>query len=144
MDVRKHVDRDGGNVQHGWMIWEWPGISVEGVFHAVWRKPEGRLLDVSKKDDGESAILFAPESNRVFSGQRVYTIRMAIGHDPKIKEWISINDRFDRIMNQEMRNTPFGTEVVLHGVAADLRLRSTELALQILNSRAARRAQQSN
>jgi hypothetical protein len=65
---------------------------------------------------------------------------MAIGHDPKIKEWISINDRFDRIMNREMRNTPFGTEVVLHEVAADLRVPSTELALQIFNSRAARRA----
>ena len=140
MDVRRQVDEHGGSVQHGWMIWEWPGISAEGVFHAVWRKPDDQLLDVAFKKDGESRILFAPDTKRVFDQRRIPTIRMAIGRDPRIKQWIEINERFDRLVSRQMRGVPFGTEVIIEGKAFDLRKQADLLSLAFAESREARRA----
>lgn len=140
LNVERHVTENGGNIQHGWMIWEWQGISLEGIFHGVWRRPDGQMFDLTRKPDGEVRILFAADNKRVFAGRRVNTVRMAIGHDPRIKEWIDVNDRFDQIVSRQLRDVPFGTEVVIQGKAAELRNHSEELTLQLFQSRAARRA----
>jgi len=124
------------------MIWEWPGISIEGIFHGVWRRPDGQMFDLTRKPDGEFRILFAVDNKRVFSGRRVNTIRMAIGNDLRIKEWININNRFDQIVSRRLRNVPIGTEVTIEGEAVELRNRSMELSRQLLQSRDARRAQE--
>jgi len=142
IDVRKHATENGGSLQHGWMIWEWPGISAEGVFHAVWRRPDGRLLDITKKQDGERRILFAPDPKRVFADRQVGSIRIAIGRDPRIREWIDINDRLFRILRKQARFTgiQFETEIVVRGEAYELRKKSLELQRKLMHSSDARRA----
>lgn len=138
--VQRQVSEQGGWLQHGWMLWEWPGISAEGTFHAVWRRPDGSLLDVNRKQDDEPRILFAPDKQRIFEGQRVDTVRVAIGRNPKIKEWIDLNNRFDRIISRRIRNVPFGTEFVVEGEALELRRRAVALSIELYYSREARRA----
>jgi hypothetical protein len=140
IDVQKQVQAYGGSIQHGWTIWDWPGISVEGEFHAVWKKPDGQLLDITKKFDGETRILFAPDPTRVFSNRRVDTVRMAVGKDPRIKEWFDIHERLQKIIGDMMRGVPFGTPLVLKGKAYDLHERAAQLQNELLHSRDARRA----
>jgi len=80
IDVRRQVDEHGGSIQHGWTIWEWPGISAKGEFHAVWRKPDGQLLDVTQKKDGESRIVFAPDPPSAYlrsGASRTFAWRLA-------------------------------------------------------------------
>src|SRR5688572_33242240 len=57
-NVQARVAKDGGTIQYGWMIWEHPGVLVEGVFHAIWRNPSGDLLDITPTRDRENRILF--------------------------------------------------------------------------------------
>jgi len=140
IDVQNQVSEHGGSIQHGWVLWEWAGIYVEGEFHAVWRKPDGQMLDVQEKPDGEQRILFAPDSRRVFEGVRVDNIRMAVGRDPRIKEWIAIVEKFDKIVSRDAQNVPFGSLVTLSTEAENLQLRSTAMEKALARSRDARRA----
>src|SRR5690349_8251863 len=50
--VREKVNRNGGGIVFGWIIWEWPGVMLESEFHSVWRTPAGELLDITPKPDG--------------------------------------------------------------------------------------------
>jgi len=139
MDVRMQVDDHGGSIQHGWTIWEWPGVFSEAEFHAVWRTPEGRLLDVTKKKDGEDRILFAPDPYRVFENKRIDNIRMVIGRDPRIKELLQLHERFQRLINRKMQGVPFGSPIVIEGEAYDIRERAAQLEFELMQSRDARR-----
>lgn len=45
----------------GWIIWERPGAFVEAEMHCVLKKPDGSLVDIVPKRDGEGEILFLPD-----------------------------------------------------------------------------------
>ena len=77
-NVRMHVEKNGGRIQHGWQIWEIPGIFIEGEFHAVWMNPDGKMIDITPKDDGEQQIVFLPDSKRVYRGQFIDNVRKAL------------------------------------------------------------------
>lgn len=58
--VDRKVSCSGGSRVCGWTIWEMPDTYLTAEFHAVWRAPEGNLLDITPKPDGERRIVFAP------------------------------------------------------------------------------------
>jgi len=60
-NVLHRVREHGGERLNGWMIWEAPGLFAEGEFHCVWRSPDGDLVDVTPRRDGEARILFLPD-----------------------------------------------------------------------------------
>src|SRR5882757_8415842 len=57
-NVATMVRRYGGSVQHGWSMRVQPSAYVEGTFHAVWRRPDGALIDVTPRKDGLLETLF--------------------------------------------------------------------------------------
>ena len=139
MDVQRQVAEFGGSVQHGWLIWLLPGILIEGEFHSVWRRPDASLLDVTFKQDRERQILFAPDRVRQFADLRVPTIRHAIGRDPRIKQFMELSERFQRLAGERYRDR-FGQAVVLEDDLIALRRRMTALGVELMQSREARRA----
>lgn len=50
LNVAAEVERSGGTAVVGWMVGIWPGVFGEAIHHAVWRSPEGALLDVTPQD----------------------------------------------------------------------------------------------
>lgn len=76
--VRKH----GGSVQHGWSMREQPALFVEAAFHAVWRGVDGTLLDVTSRTDGQTKILFLPDSKRTWKGTLVEPRRLFLHGKP--------------------------------------------------------------
>ena len=139
-DVSKQTDEHGGSIQHGWAIWEWLGIASEGEFHAIWRKPDGSFLDVTKKKDREERILFAPDLSRVFEGRRMESVHTAIGRDPLIKEWIREKEKLQRVISRNLIGVPIGEEVFLTGKDYDIYERVQLLEFDIMQTRCARRA----
>ena len=81
-NVRAVVRRRGGSAQHGWRMREQTAVYVEGEFHAVWRSPEGALLDVTPRTDGLTTILFQPDSPAVWTGEDVEPRRMMLHEKP--------------------------------------------------------------
>jgi hypothetical protein len=61
LNVLVKVERSGGGIQYGWMIWELPGLFLNAELHAVWVDTDGTLVDISPKSDGETQILYAAD-----------------------------------------------------------------------------------
>lgn len=81
-NVATMVRRQGGSVQHGWRMREQPAAYVEGQFHAVWRRLDGALIDVTPRTDGLTEILFLPDSKMVWTGEDVEPRRLMLNLQP--------------------------------------------------------------
>ena len=65
LNVMHAVERFGGRRVFGWVIWELAKFKfVEGEFHSVWETPEGHLVDLTPRVDGEAEILFLRDDRR--------------------------------------------------------------------------------
>lgn len=99
-----HVAVNGGTVQHGWIIWETPGILLDAEFHAVWCDSNGQLIDVTPKEDGETRILFLPDSKRVWKRELVPNIRKIIRDSPALRRHLAFADLAHRIRKKHFMN----------------------------------------
>ena len=81
-NVQLVVEKQGGSVQHGWRMREQPDAFAEGAFHAVWRSPDGTLIDVTPKEDHQTEILFLPDSQAVWEGEPVDPRRLMLHAKP--------------------------------------------------------------
>jgi hypothetical protein len=135
----KQVSEFGGSCVYGWLIWEWPGILIEAEFHAVWKKPDGELIDVARKDERESVVLFLPDPRKEFHGERIDNARLPIGKNPDIKKLIAGKELFHKLFQQKHGNATGA--VVLRGELAALHEYLSRLGHQLSVSREARRGQ---
>ena len=55
------VKHNGGSPQYGWLIWQ-SIVHTEAEHHSVWKHPDGRLLDITPRFDGETMVLFLPDN----------------------------------------------------------------------------------
>jgi hypothetical protein len=56
---------EGGAPQPGWIFAQDKNMEfAEAIFHAVWRAPDGRLVDVTPRKDLEKRLLFVPDARR--------------------------------------------------------------------------------
>lgn len=96
------------------------------------------MLDVSRKDEGENLTLFIPDPRLSYTGETIYSIRIPIGKNLKIKHLISIKERFYRLF-REVHGNATGM-IVLKGELADLHTLSERLGSELSVSREAQRA----
>ncbi len=81
-NVAAMVRRHGGSVQHGWRLREQTAAYVEGAFHAVWRRLDGALIDVTPRADQLTETLFLSDSRMVWDGEDVEPRRMMLHEQP--------------------------------------------------------------
>jgi hypothetical protein len=81
-NVAAVVRKNGGSVQHGWRMREQTAAYVEGAFHAVWRRLDGALIDVTPRKDALTEILFLPDSRMEWQGEEVEPRRMMLHEQP--------------------------------------------------------------
>jgi hypothetical protein len=86
--IEGHVREQGGKARYGWQMWEWPGVMVEGEFHAVWEDPSGALHDLTPKAVPTDRILFLPDPARRYEGRQVDNVRRAVSSDPAVQRLI--------------------------------------------------------
>ena len=96
-NVRHKIARDGGFIQYGWMVWEWPNKLIEGEFHAVWVAPDGGFRDITPKPDGEKRILFIPDPERVYQNIPIGTVRLPLTDAPEIHQMILLAEDKERL-----------------------------------------------
>lgn len=51
----------GGEAVYGWAVWHWPGRWFEAEHHAVWRSPDGELVDVTPQTGEPARVLFVED-----------------------------------------------------------------------------------
>jgi hypothetical protein len=65
LNVWVQMSYAGGDKQYGWLIAQDSTKDfIEAQFHAVWKNPEGELIDVTPRPDGEKRVMFIPDYAR--------------------------------------------------------------------------------
>ena len=77
-NVAAMVRRRGGSMLSGWTLRELPTVFVEASIHAMWRCPDGSLVDVTPRADGQTRILFVPDSKTRWQGEDVEPRRLLL------------------------------------------------------------------
>jgi hypothetical protein len=83
--LKDHASRHGGTVQYGWAISEQPGWYLEAEFHGVWVMPTGELVDITRRADGATAILFLPDTRQTYRGQSIPNRFLGLSHSPDVQ-----------------------------------------------------------
>lgn len=125
-NVEEQVRRQGGSAVYGWQIWDWPAVFTEAEFHAVWSAPDGSLHDITPKIDGDGAIVFLPDTSRIYEGKRVDNIRRPASANPIITDFIRLCEANFRRFGQTENGA------TLEGRDADL-YKSFELARNFIS-----------
>jgi hypothetical protein len=93
--VRQRVERDGGRVQFGWSIWEWPRVAVQFEHHAVYEPSDGPpWYDITPAYPTEvRRRLFLPDNNAPYDysvqGSTQDNKRFALSDDPLIQDFFA-------------------------------------------------------
>lgn len=116
VNVEKVISQQGGSIQFGWTFWEWPGMLLEGEFHAVHEK-DGTLTDVSPHE-WETQILFLPSDLIRYDRKPIDNQRMALSADPRMRDFIAVNEqnhalRMKYLQPDGTSDLPFGEYVPL-------------------------------
>ena len=128
--VAEHCKEQGGTSVIGWQIWEWSGVLIEAEFHAVWRAPDGQIIDISFKPDGESRVLFVADPVRTYNGHKIDNVRAAVWDNPLVHEFIRVNEEFQQeIINRH--GADYLGEVQVTGRLAELYRVKRALPFQI-------------
>ena len=98
--VKEKIATHGGSMVLGWTIWEWPSVMIEAEFHAVWRSPEGELLDLNPRTAFLTHIVFLPDQNRQYEGRQVDNYRKPWVNDQDLKRFIFIFRKQFEILNK--------------------------------------------
>jgi hypothetical protein len=123
-NVPEYKKLNGGDIQYGWIIWEAPGQLLDAEFHAVWRRPDGSLVDLTPTMDGEKSILFLPDSKRVYEHQLVENIRKPLSDSPEVIWMIEVSRILFNIRSKHFRDDKIDAAAVeseLEGMSSELR-----------------------
>lgn len=89
-NVAALVQNRGGSSLLGWTIWEWPGVLLEAISHAVWERDDGELLDPTPKADGEKTTLFVPDRNATDDGGVTLARHWPLNDSPEVAHYIDV------------------------------------------------------
>jgi hypothetical protein len=106
-NVLGKVEREGGRIQYGWEISEWPRVLIEAQHHAVYEGPSGPpWLDITPapEEDHQETRLFLPDDAAVYDfanpGNRRDNIRKALAPDSLVDEFLGLAAEMMTIMNR--------------------------------------------
>ncbi len=108
--VRRLIAEQGGDCVIGWALWEWPGVIVEGEFHAIWKRPDQTYVDSTPRQDGTEFVLFLPDPKAVWDTWQKDNVRLPLARRREILDFIDIKERIHRAKNSGSEaNSPFYT-----------------------------------
>ena len=103
-NVRRQIAEAGGSIVHGWRIYDCPGLFLEAEFHAVWKAPDGSLLDVSlPPEEGTERIVFFPDPTRTFQGEPVLSRRWPLVRMRELGEYFKATDGHQLALRESAR-----------------------------------------
>lgn len=135
--VECKVESNGGSLVIGWHIRE-SEILVEAILHAVWKKEDGELLDISPKPVPTKEILFVQDTDTFYEGRQVDNIRLNILGNRLVDDLIEVCEASFRLQNKGERAfqhaiTLKGKDAQVHQVFENAKPALEMMVLQGLN-----------
>lgn len=105
MCIRRKVEAEGGRMQTGWSIWEWPGAFLRAEHHAVYEPESGPpWADITPVEVSEiTRRLFLPDSSAIYDfeneGFRRNDRFKGLVADPLVYEYFQLATERNDILN---------------------------------------------
>jgi hypothetical protein len=104
-NVQKRIAKEGGGIQFGWAVWEWPGVYLEAEHHAVYVPPDSTsFIDITPCTERSSRRLFVPHDTATwdFENEGVLrdNLRFALIDDPLVDDLFKAAARRVAFMNE--------------------------------------------
>lgn len=103
--VEQQVRQHGGEQVVGWALWVWPKVLIEAEWHAVWRDPEGVLVDITPRPRGQrlNKIAFLRDVNGGTKGTALGNVRKNLARGARrelVTRYIAQAQRAERAQHQ--------------------------------------------
>ena len=111
INVEKKVKIDGGSPHYGWAILQSP-IICEAERHAVWKNPDGVLIDVTPREPAFERIMFVSQDDLIYRGQLIDNVRINITDNPIVDDYIFLCETVETLytygtrLNDDMLEVP--------------------------------------
>ncbi len=89
-NIPRYIKKNGGSMTTGWAIWQRANILLHAEAHAIWKSPEGTLLDITPHEYNDQKILFLEDTNVCYSGTPIPSIYKPLTESPQVKEFIEL------------------------------------------------------
>jgi hypothetical protein len=105
MCVRRKVEAEGGRMQTGWAIWEWPNAFLRAEHHAVYEPPSGSpWFDITPSESSTvTRRLFLPDDSATYDFQNEGFRRndkfIGLVADPLVYEYFQLTTERNEILN---------------------------------------------
>ena len=132
--VKEYIRTHGGTSVIGWTLWEMPTLFIEAEFHAVWRAPDGRLLDISPKPEPTQRILFLPDPTKEHQGHQVNNVRRSVCQNLAVVGFLQACDDEFEFMNRGARAGQYGNISLQRNETVEYKrimMRKTQFQLQM-------------
>jgi hypothetical protein len=104
-NVEDKVANDNGQIVYGWKLHK--GIFLEEAErHAIWKSPNGELVDVTPDDVYKDKILFlADDKGWVYDGTYSDNVRVNTTNNPLVDDYILLNEMITKLWQTGRRNS---------------------------------------
>ena len=92
------IKKYGGSKIYGWVIWKWPNILIEGEAHAIWKREDGKYIDVTPHEYNINNILFVPDKYIIYDGTIIKSKRMQLTNSSDVKRFIQLSEYRENII----------------------------------------------
>jgi len=105
-NARLVAEQLGGEVVHGWLIWELPGAYLTAEHHAI-VESNGQLIDVTPAIAGERKVLFLADRHSTGTTPRPVNKYVPLSRIPMMKRYCQLARRNSQL---ELEGKAFGPE----------------------------------
>lgn len=113
-NVYRMVKQYGGSMISGWAVWQRGNMLLDAEAHAIWRAPDGKLIDITPHSYNEKRILFLFDSSVCYQGITIPSHRQALTDSPLVAEFIRLYSERDHIMQTSTLGNVYVIPADLH------------------------------
>ncbi|MCF8461411.1 MAG: hypothetical protein K9G46_11865 [Flavobacteriales bacterium] len=90
LNVLRKIEQAKGEAIYGWQFCEYTYM-IEAEFHAIWKSPEGNLIDITPSADPTTTkTLFGIDQNKKYDGSRTDNFRLNTTDNSLVDDSIEI------------------------------------------------------
>ncbi len=104
-NVDTYVKTHGGQSVLGRCIWQRANVLIEAEAHAIWKSPNGDMVDITPHINGETEVLFLADPKMAYDENCIPNIRKALTLSPLVAEFINLFNERDCIAAESNENT---------------------------------------
>lgn len=125
-NVSRMVKQYGGSMISGWSVWQRGNMLLDAEAHAIWRTPDGKLIDITPHNYNEKRILFLFDSSVCYQGITIPSHRQALTDSPLVAEFIRLYSERDHIMQTSTLGNVYVMPADLHNRINALQLKFSQ------------------